>query len=323
MREGDIMERKGTGKLREINDHKVIDYFIKYKVGTKKEIAENTSLSVMTIGTILNDFLQEKIIRENEMIYPQKGRPTMQFQLNPNYYHLLLILVNKESFTYVIKDALNQIIKSETEKRIVDGDYLVTLVEKNLKEDSYIHKVGIGLPAVVSNNQIIESDIAQLKEYPLVKKLQEKKKIEVLLYNDMKCSAYGYYQQMVKQENISFVVFSKDIVPGVGSVIDGKILNGKNGIAGEVIYLPMFQYLKNKEFTSNFEYVIQVLATLISVLNPHVLVLTGDYIDNIEKIKEDLKEYIPQTFIPQIVYLKNYEEYYLNGLQQILIETMI
>lgn len=316
------MERKGTGKLREINDQKVIDYFIKYKVGTKKEIAESTKLSVMTIGTILNDFVQEKIIRENEMIYPQKGRPTMQFHLNPNYYHLLLIIVKKESFTYVIKDALNQIIKSKTTKKIIDGDYLVTLVEKNLKEDSYIHKVGIGLPAVVSNNQIIESDITQLKNYPLVKNIQEKKKIDILLYNDMKCSAYGYYQQMIKQENISFVLFSKDIVPGVGSVIDGKILNGKNGIAGEVIYLPMFHYLKKQTFTSSFDYVVQVLATLISILNPHVLVLTGNYIDDIKKIEEGLKEYIPGDFIPQVVYVKEYDEYYLNGLQQVLIETI-
>lgn len=317
------MERKGTGKLREINDQKVIDYFIRYKVGTKKEIAESTKLSVMTIGTILNDFVQEKIIRENEMIYPQKGRPTMQFQLNPNYYHLLLIIVKKESFTYVIKDALNQILRTETEKRIVDGDYLVSFVEKHIKEDSYIQKVGMGLPAVISNNQIIESDIPQLKEYPLVKKIQEKKDIEVLLYNDMKCSAYGYYQQMIKQENISFILFSKDIVPGVGSVIDGKILNGKNGIAGEVIYLPMFHYLKKKTFASSFDYVIQVLVTLISVLNPHILVLSGNYIDDLEEIEEGLKEYIPDDFIPQIVYVKEYDEYYLNGLQQILIETIL
>lgn len=34
------MERKGTGKLRVINDQKVFDYFINEKRGTKKEIAQ-------------------------------------------------------------------------------------------------------------------------------------------------------------------------------------------------------------------------------------------------------------------------------------------
>ena len=36
------MERKGTGKLRVINDQKVFDYFINEKRGTKKEIAQKT-----------------------------------------------------------------------------------------------------------------------------------------------------------------------------------------------------------------------------------------------------------------------------------------
>ena len=34
------MERKGTGKLRVINDQKVFDYFINEKRGTIKDIAQ-------------------------------------------------------------------------------------------------------------------------------------------------------------------------------------------------------------------------------------------------------------------------------------------
>ena len=49
------MERKGTGKLRVINDQKVFDYFIDEKIGTKKEIAQKTNVSIMTTGTILKD----------------------------------------------------------------------------------------------------------------------------------------------------------------------------------------------------------------------------------------------------------------------------
>ena len=56
------MERKGTGKLRVINDQKVFDYFINEEIGTKKEIAQKTNVSIMTTGTILNDFLLKGII---------------------------------------------------------------------------------------------------------------------------------------------------------------------------------------------------------------------------------------------------------------------
>ena len=62
------MERKGTGKLRVINDQKVFDYFINEEIGTKKEIAQKTNVSIMTTGTILNDFLSKGIIVENELM---------------------------------------------------------------------------------------------------------------------------------------------------------------------------------------------------------------------------------------------------------------
>lgn len=89
------MERKGTGKLRVINDQKVFDYFINEKRGTKKEIAQKTNVSIMTIGTILNDFLSRGIIVENELIYVEKGRPTHQYKLNPDYYHECMMYVKK------------------------------------------------------------------------------------------------------------------------------------------------------------------------------------------------------------------------------------
>ena len=66
------MERKGTGKLRVINDQKVFDYFINEEIGTKKEIAQKTNVSIMTTGTILNDFLSKGIIVENELIMLKK-----------------------------------------------------------------------------------------------------------------------------------------------------------------------------------------------------------------------------------------------------------
>ena len=89
------MERKGTGKLRVINDQKVFDYFINEEIGTKKEIAQKTNVSIMTTGTILNDFLSKGIIVENELIYVEKGRPTHQYKLNPDYYHECMMYVKK------------------------------------------------------------------------------------------------------------------------------------------------------------------------------------------------------------------------------------
>lgn len=193
------MERKGTGKLRVINDQKVFDYFINEEIGTKKEIAQKTNVSIMTIGTILNDFLSRGIIVENELIYVEKGRPTHQYKLNPGYYHKCMMFVKKEydccSIIYCLKNALGELIESkEIKKKELVGEDIVECLNQIIEEDKSLQYISLGLPAIISNNQVIESDIDSLKE--------------ILLMNDIKCIAYGYNQ--MHHQNVCFLTFPKD-----------------------------------------------------------------------------------------------------------------
>ena len=192
------MERKGTGKLRVINDQKVFDYFINEEIGTKKEIAQKTNVSIMTTGTILNDFLSKGIIVENELIYVEKGRPTHQYKLNPDYYHECMMYVKKNdccSIIYCLKNALGELIDSKKiKKKEMVGEDIVNCLNKIIEEDKYLQYISLGLPAIISNNQVIESDIDSLKE--------------ILLMNDIKCIAYGYNQ--MHHQNVYFLTFPKD-----------------------------------------------------------------------------------------------------------------
>ena len=154
------MERKGTGKLRVINDQKVFDYFINEEIGTKKEIAQKTNVSIMTTGTILNDFLSKGIIVENELIYVEKGRPTHQYKLNPDYYHECMMYVKKNdccSIIYCLKNALGELIYSKKiKKKELVGEDIVNCLNKIIEEDKYLQYISLGLPAIISNNQVNE-----------------------------------------------------------------------------------------------------------------------------------------------------------------------
>ena len=66
-----------------------------------------------------------------------------------------------------------------------------------------------------------------------------------------------------------------------GMILDNQLIDGNNGIAGEVAYVPLFDFLKKREFDNSLENIIQVVATTIVMYNPHLLILTG------ENIKED------------------------------------
>lgn len=306
------MERKGTGKLRVINDQKVFDYFINEKIGTKKEIAQKTNVSIMTTGTILNDFLSKGIIVENELIYVEKGRPTHQYKLNPDYYHECMMYVKKNdccSIIYCLKNALGELIDSKKiKKKELVGEDIVNCLNKIIEEDKYLQYISLGLPAIISNNQVIESDIDSLKE--------------ILLMNDIKCIAYGYNQ--MHHQNVCFLTFPKDSGPGCGMILDNQLIDGNNGIAGEVAYVPLFDFLKKREFGNSLENIIQVVATTIVMYNPHLLILTGENIkeDDLEAIQKGDLNYVPIHFMPSLKYQENCEDYYFQGLESQIIQRI-
>ncbi len=306
------MERKGTGKLRVINDQKVFDYFINEEIGTKKEIAQKTNVSIMTTGTILNDFLLKGIIVENELIYVEKGRPTHQYKLNPDYYHECMMYVKKNdccSIIYCLKNALGELIDSKKiKKKELVGEDIVNCLNKIIEEDKYLQYISLGLPAIISNNQVIESDIDSLKE--------------ILLMNDIKCIAYGYNQ--MHHQNVCFLTFPKDSGPGCGMILDNQLIDGNNGIAGEVAYLPLFDFLKKREFDNSLENIIQVVATTIVMYNPHLLILTGENIkeDDLEAIQKGDLNYVPIHFMPSLKYQENCEDYYFQGLESQIIQRI-
>lgn len=306
------MERKGTGKLRVINDQKVFDYFINEEIGTKKEIAQKTNVSIMTTGTILNDFLSKGIIVENELIYVEKGRPTHQYKLNPDYYHECMMYVKKNdccSIIYCLKNALGELIDSKKiKKKELVGEDIVNCLNKIIEEDKYLQYISLGLPAIISNNQVIESDIDSLKE--------------ILLMNDIKCIAYGYNQ--MHHQNVCFLTFPKDSGPGCGMILDNQLIDGNSGIAGEVAYLPLFDFLKKREFDNSLENIIQVVATTIVMYNPHLLIFTGENIkeDDLEAIQKGDLNYVPIHFMPSLKYQENCEDYYFQGLESQIIQRI-
>lgn len=322
--------KKGTGKLRQDNNQKVLQYFINYKEATKKEIADFYHLSVMTVGTILNTFLKEQIIYEKEMMFQKKGRPTQKYSLHPHYYHLLILYIMEKDNQYEIfcqvKDALSQLVK---EKRLIQEklnlDKVIKEIKKIINRDSYIQYIGIGIPASVSEDKIIESDIQELKNIPDKSVLESQLGVKISVFNDMKCSAYGYYIHHPYHQNICFLTFPKNSGPGCGSMINGRLLEGKNTIAGEIVYLPVFHFLEKRSFHYTINDLAQAVSSLSAILNPDLVLLTGERINQKDTlcIEKECLKYIPQKFMPEIKYIKDYRLYYLKGIEKKLIDQII
>ena len=210
---------------------------------------------------------------------------------------------------YCLKNALGELIDSKKiKKKELVGEDIVNCLNKIIEEDKYLQYISLGLPAIISNNQVIESDIDSLKE--------------ILLMNDIKCIAYGYNQ--MHHQNVCFLTIPKDSGPGCGMILDNQLIDGNNGIAGEVAYVPLFDFLKKREFGNSLENIIQVVATTIVMYNPHLLIFTGENIkeDDLEAIQKGCPNYVPIHFMPSLKYQENCEDYYFQGLESQIIQRI-
>ena len=213
------------------------------------------------------------------------------------------------SIIYCLKNALGELIDSKKiKKKELVGEDIVNCLNKIIEEDKYLQYISLGLPAIISNNQVIESDIDSLKE--------------ILLMNDIKCIAYGYNQ--MHHQNVCFLTFPKDSGPGCGMILDNQLIDGNNGIAGEIAYLPLFDFLKKREFDNSLENIIQVVATTIVMYNPHLLIFTGENIkeDDLDAIQKGCLNYVPNHFMPSLKYQENCEDYYFQGLEGQIIQRI-
>lgn len=324
------MNRVGTGKLREQNDKKIIALLIKNNEVTKKELSQYSNLTVATTGTILNDFLEKKIVVETEVLHASMGRPTKKYQLNSDFFHSLCLFVeSKFDKIYVVWQIFNalgeSIIKEKREFKEIDSRVIIDLIEEITLANRAVKIIGLGIPAVISNGIVIECDLPTLKNINFKDEIEKHTKIPVIVKNDMNYSAYGYYKSLDIPLDVCYMTFQLNNGPGCGSVINGQILEGRNSVAGEILYLPFFKYLKQKEFNYLIENVALSICCVASIINPSTIIITGKEMsrDEVKEITKICQEYIPSEFMPQINYRKDYEDDYMLGIKEIIMAKYI
>lgn len=325
------MTRIGTGKLRQQNDHTLLRLLIENPHMTKKELAQLSSLTVATVGTILNDFVHKGIVQVSDEVHLAMGRPTQRFMIHEDFFHILAISIQRRNhqdyLCYEIKNALSQTLQKDTIKLdSLKHDIIIQEIVDIYHRDPHIQMMGIGVPAIVSNGVLIESDIPELKGWTLKEQLEQKVSCSIMIKNDMNYTAYGYYISQQLQEDICFLTYPFNSGPGCGSIINGQLLEGRNEIAGEILYLPFFHFLQQKQHIDySVENVALSLCCLASILNPSIVVLTGEAIlaSDIESIEKICLEYIPEAFMPKIYYQHNYHEYYMQGIYLLSLKVLL
>ena len=205
---------------------------------------------------------------------------------------------------------------------------LYDIIDTILLKHSYIDVIGIATPGIVNDDKFLK-DPTDGKDIDIKKDFEEKYNIDVFVYNNANAVAVGFSLEHPEYENIIF--HSQPFgfgVGGQGIIVHGKIVKGKNGIAGELKHFIRRMQLSDEihklAWTQQgaLEIVTKSLLPSLSIFGPEAVAIYSPMTPDMDEIKKALLSFIPEEFLPDFYYIKEASSYMLSGLTKLCVEYL-
>ena len=328
---------KSINSLSDINVSRILRLIWQQKGISRVEIANSLHLDKSTVTKIVSSLDEIGIISEiaEGSTGPQGGRKPIYLEIAPKCACVGGIEINPERFVCCLLD-LHGTVLFQHQELITPESFSELFVEgvfkKAYKLIAYeaiklgvsMIGIGVGLPGLVNSAKgTVECSVSLMidETYAFIDNVTKYTDIPISIENDARCCCYGElmnkFDNLVK--NSLFVLAEyrvlqpmskskKNLSIGLGIVMDGKIIKGPEGSAGE--FRSMLwedgnkgQFLsgedslssiisENKEINSVFYELAQHIAFLVNTLNLQCVYIGGVEQIYVEKISQLIRERI-------------------------------
>lgn len=239
-------ERPAIKTIRNVNQENVIRTIIEKRKTTRRILAEETRVSLMTVKNIVDNLLDIKIIvEENINDYGLLGRKPKILSLDPRIgLFVCLNLSFKDFFVYYIYSIHQELIIERKLSRDEIKSYSENLVKisKSIKDDVNktemdILAIGILVPgAYYEEEDTVNFDlISGLKQLPIKRFFSIEFGFEnIAVFHDVFAGAQAEYEATLPRNDSLFYFFAGDGVGGAFVNGNGSWLRGENLLAGEI-----------------------------------------------------------------------------------------
>ncbi|WP_342437150.1 ROK family protein [Paenibacillus sp. FSL L8-0436] len=281
------MEKANGYLIKDINLNLVRQAMKQIGTGSKSQLAALTKLSVVTINSLVKELVQLGELSEDETVPSNGGRPALTYRYNYGFSLALVIHMNeKQGEDVVVVTVINlgdEIIEREEYGiPLFNLERFYELIEQYLSKHPTIKVIGIGIPGQSVNGEIKVSSHDQLKGVRLSEVIQEQFGLPVVLENDVNAAISGYCSRTEKDDNqcVLGVYFPRSYPPGMGIYLNGSVVKGKDGMAGEIKFLPVEVDWNNPVKTEMFiEAACTIIHTVNVVLAPDEIVIYQSLMD--------------------------------------------
>ncbi len=284
---------------RKKNYFLVLNIIKKYSSITKSEIANITGLTYPTISSIIEELREKGLVKFGKKQNSSMGRKPRSIEFRYNAGLIVGIEIGL-GFYGILTDLNGNIItrkKISLTKNVLDIKKIQQFIENLIKNNCDIKRIagiGIGVAGLVTKEGEYLGRANQIK-IPIKKSLEEKFSVPVFVENDADTGMIAEHQLGVAKEvKNAIYILKRERGLGFGILVNGEIMKGHNGFAGENFGIISEKVITDLEKNKITTPLIEELIQLIGLFDPEMIIMGGELSDLKEEFVEELEKKIEE-----------------------------
>ena len=274
-------------------------------------------------GTALRMLLEA--MQENALAARMEQSDTRIVRKLDNDRRILVISaafgIRDSLYSYRVYDRGEVVLNGRVEKpsrSYCDVKDVLATVRLQGVDPNELDAIGLALPGVVDGSTVhmVNMDLGM----PDFARLSERIGVPIFVDNNANAAAVGCYVSQDRYENIALHRQPTGYcVGGQGLIVDGRLVRGNHGLAGEQGYLVSKLGLKDqlikKGWTTEgaLDLVSAYLMCCITVAAPEAIYVAVDLLPDMEELAAELARWLPEGTVPELVRVCDYHERVLVG----------
>jgi predicted NBD/HSP70 family sugar kinase len=237
--------------LRELSEQEVLDAVFHSGPITRPQIADRTSLSKATVGAAVERLERAGIIRAAGPLHGRRGRSPLAYEVRGNAGFVLGIDIGGNNIRAGVANIFGEVIGGEQHETSREGARAVSsqvmeiagrVVDRARGTHERLLSAAISTPGIVDQVSHRVTSLAYNVSPdggldPLAA-LRARFDVPVLIENNVNLAALGESWEGLARGVPTFGFISIGAGVGMGLVVNGEIVRGAHGGAGEIGYLP-------------------------------------------------------------------------------------
>ncbi len=321
-------------QIREQNLQTVREALHKEQIATVSALKQLTGLSVVTINKLVSELIRRGEVYQGASSYAAGGRPATTYCFNAGF-ELILILScyqrgGNEYVGYSVHDLFGECI--ERREELLSGtaqlhtDEFTIGIEHYLENYKRIAMIGLSMPSDGVGGRVGAAIRHDPQSKRLAHHLELRFKTPVFFETDINAAALGCYKRLGDQECVAGLVLVPGRAPACGFCYSGSVLRGKDGMAGEIRYFPMYndQGVLPEEKIQADDLAVRTLRAVMCVMNPgYVAVYTESLKPNlVDRLKKNLPTAAEEALLPRIEICDTIREDIVSGMLSLSLEKL-